>query len=69
MTATTEDERFRVLIAGGGVAALEGLLALRELLGERVDVELIAPGDEYVYRQIAVAEPFSAGEATHLDLA
>ena len=59
---------FKVLIAGGGVAALEGLLALHEHLGPRVAIELLAPDDEYVYRQLAVAEPFSAGEATHLPL-
>ena len=29
----------RVVIAGGGVAALETLLALRDLAGERVDVD------------------------------
>ncbi|HEX6117050.1 MAG TPA: FAD-dependent oxidoreductase [Solirubrobacterales bacterium] len=59
---------FRVLIAGGGVAALEALLALRELVGARAEIELLAPRDDYVYRQLAVAEPFSAGEATRLPL-
>src|SRR5215218_6768511 len=32
----------RVLVAGGGVAALEATLALRELAEDRVSVELIA---------------------------
>ena len=59
---------FKVLIAGGGVAAIEALLALRALVGARAEVELMAPADEYVYRQLAVAEPFSAGEATRLPL-
>jgi len=63
-----DSDRPRVLIAGGGVAALEGLLALRELVGDRASVEVIAPEDEFVYRQLAVAEPFSAGEATRLPL-
>jgi hypothetical protein len=31
----------RVLIAGGGVAALETTIALRSLAEERVDVELL----------------------------
>ena len=38
----------RVLIAGGGVAAAEAVLALRALAGDRVSVELLAPGDELV---------------------
>jgi sulfide:quinone oxidoreductase len=51
-----------VLIAGGGVAALEATLALRSLAEERVDVELLAPEAEFTYRPLAVAEPFRAGE-------
>jgi heterodisulfide reductase subunit A-like polyferredoxin len=33
----------RVLIAGGGVAAIEAALALRSLAEGRVSVELLAP--------------------------
>ena len=62
------ESRFRVLIAGGGVAGLEGLLALRELIGERAHVEVLAPESEFAYRQLAVAEPFSAGEVARFDL-
>jgi len=36
-------ERKRVLIAGGGVAGLETLLALRALAGDRVKVTILAP--------------------------
>jgi len=32
-----------VLIAGGGVAGLETLLALRALAGDRVDITILAP--------------------------
>lgn len=46
-----------VLIAGGGPAAVEGLLRLRRLLPD-ASVELIAPADEFVYRPLAVSEPF-----------
>jgi sulfide:quinone oxidoreductase len=59
----------RVLIAGGGVAALEAALSLRELAEERVDVELLAPEPEFWYRPAAVAEPFGLGEAKHFGLA
>jgi sulfide:quinone oxidoreductase len=59
----------RVLIAGGGVAALEAALALRELGEGRVGVEMLAPEPEFWYRPLAVAEPFGLGEVRHFDLA
>ena len=59
----------RVLIAGGGVAALEAALALRALAEDRVSVELLAPEPEFWYRPLAVAEPFDLGEVRHFDLA
>ena len=36
-------DRYRVLIAGGGVAALEAMVALRTLAEDRVDIELLSP--------------------------
>ncbi len=59
----------RVLIAGGGVAALEAALALRSLAGDRVSVELLAPEPQFWYRPLAVAEPFGLGEVKQFDLA
>ncbi len=59
----------RVLIAGGGVAALEAALALRKLGEGRVSVELLAPQSQFWYRPLAVAEPFDLGEVRHFDLA
>ena len=58
----------KVLIAGGGVAALEAALALRALAGELVEVELLAPEPQFWYRPMSVAEPFGLGEAQHFDL-
>jgi sulfide:quinone oxidoreductase len=49
----------RVLIAGGGIAAAEALLALDDLASDRVRVELIAPNEWLVYRPHLVAEPFT----------
>lgn len=57
-----------VLIAGGGVAALEALLALQELAGDRIALELVAPGRDFSYRPLAVGEPFGLGEARRYDL-
>lgn len=47
-----------MVIAGGGVAALEALLALRQLAADRVHVDMLAPVDEFVYRPLSVGEPF-----------
>ncbi len=58
-TQDTHPEKFRVLIAGGGVAALETALALKHLAADRVQMTVIAPNDEFVYRPMTVREPFS----------
>jgi sulfide:quinone oxidoreductase len=59
----------RVLIAGGGVAGLEALLALRDLAGDRVELTLLSPEDEFVYRPMAIGEPFGRGRADRHPLA
>jgi hypothetical protein len=58
----------RVLIAGGGVAALEAALALRALAEDRVSVEMLAPEPQFWYRPLAVAEPFDLGEVRQFEL-
>jgi sulfide:quinone oxidoreductase len=58
----------KVLIAGGGVAALEAMIALRHLAEERVEIELVTPTAEFAYRPLAVAEPFGLGEPRRYDL-
>ena len=59
---------YRVLIAGGGVAALETLLALRRLAPERVEVELLAPQPEFSFRPLSVIEPFGGEPPFSADL-
>lgn len=58
-------ESFRVVVAGGGVAGLEALLALHDLAGERVALTLVSPEPDFVFRPMAVAQPFSRGHAKH----
>jgi sulfide:quinone oxidoreductase len=55
--------RTRVLIAGGGVAALETLLALSSLAGHVIEITLVAPDRRFLYRPVTVAEAFDRGEA------
>jgi sulfide:quinone oxidoreductase len=57
-----------VIIAGGGIAGVEALLALRDLARSETEIELIAPGSEFVHLPMAVAEPFGLGEAHRLSL-
>jgi hypothetical protein len=40
----------KVIIVGGGVAALEALIALSDLAPQRIAVSLVAPGPDFVYR-------------------
>lgn len=57
------EARPRVLIAGGGVAALEALLALRALAGGQLSVSVLTPGTEFRYEPVTVAEAFGRAQA------
>jgi len=69
MSTHTDSHPLNVLIAGGGVAALEAMMALRALAGDRVAITLLAPDREFRYRPMAVAEPFTITRARHIGLA
>jgi sulfide:quinone oxidoreductase len=56
--ATHKPSLPRVLIAGGGVAGLETLLALHALARDRVDVTVLAPELRFVNLSMAVDQPF-----------
>ena len=62
------DGKQRVLIAGGGVAALEAALALQDRAADRVAIELLAPDPYFWYRPVSVAAPFELGTVTHFEL-
>jgi len=61
-------ERHHVVIAGGGVAAVEAVLALHELAAHRVKLTVISPEREFLYRPVTVAEAFGRGEARGYEL-
>jgi sulfide:quinone oxidoreductase len=58
-----------VIIAGGGVAALETGLALADLAPDLTDTTVIAPNTEFVYRPMVVREPFAYSSAQRYELA
>ena len=57
-----------VTVVGGGIGALEGVLALRALLDD-VAIEMIAPSTAADYKPLSVLVPFALGEMPELDLA
>ena len=58
-----------MIVAGGGVAALESALALADLAPDHTDVTVLAPNEEFVYRPMTVREPFAYGLAHRYPLA
>jgi sulfide:quinone oxidoreductase len=65
----TENGRTNVIVAGGGVAAIEAMLALRDTAGENVAITLVAPDEHFRYKPLSVGEPFALGLAMSLPLA
>jgi sulfide:quinone oxidoreductase len=68
MDGQASNRPLRVVIAGGGVAGLETLLALSDLGEGRVDLTLVAAEPEFTYTPMVVAEPFAAGHAERRQL-
>jgi len=68
MLSTTQPP-LRVLIAGGGVAGVECLLGLHELVADRVAITLLSERCELIEGAVALGEPFGGARAQHVDLA
>lgn len=58
----------KVLIVGGGVAGLEAALALRDLTGDQTELELLTPRHNFLYRPLAVGEPYGTSHVASYDL-
>jgi hypothetical protein len=54
---------FEVVIAGGGVAAIETASALSKLAGGLVSLTLLTPNQEFFYRPMTIHEPFGGAPA------
>lgn len=62
------DGKLEVLVAGGGVAGLEAAFALHALSGGRASVTVLSGETEFVYRPLAVREPFTTVAAERYPL-
>ena len=60
--------RPRVLIAGGGVAGLETVFALRTLASERLDITVVAPKLKFLNKSMSVDGPFKPKRARGIPL-
>src|SRR3954453_10476800 len=69
VNGTSQAQPLHVVVAGGGVAGLEAVMALRDLAGERVRITLLEPSTDFVYRPLTVGEPFALGAARATSLA
>jgi sulfide:quinone oxidoreductase len=68
MNGGTPARALHVVIAGGGVAGLETMLALHALAQDRVSIALIVPEPRFWYRPLSVGEPFGVARARHFEL-
>ena len=66
---TRRSGRFEVVIAGGGVAAIETASALSKLAGGLVDLTLLTPNQEFFYRPLTIQEPFGGAPGKRFPLA
>ena len=69
MTTDRQPGRHHVLVAGGGIAALELVLALGVLARPRVRVTLLTPQTAFAPQAMTVATPFGRGGARNDDWA
>lgn len=68
MTHSHHIESRRVVIIGGGIAALETVLAIHDLAEAQLDVTLVAPEPDFTLRPMSVAAPFAQGATQQLPL-
>lgn len=58
----------KIVVAGGGFAAAELVLALRAMAEDRVEIELITPSTELAFRPAATGTPFELTQVDRYDL-
>jgi sulfide:quinone oxidoreductase len=68
MLPSSDRTAHRVVIVGGGIAALEALVALRRQAPSAGHVTVVAPDGRFAYRALGVQEPFGRGAGRGYDL-
>lgn len=68
MTVGGRPSPLAVIVAGGGIAGLEAVLALRALAGRRVGITLVTEAGQTIERPMTVAEPFDRATARTFDI-
>ena len=68
MQAKDSHRPVSVVIAGGGVAALETALALRDLAEGLVDVTLVSASDRFTFAPASVGVPFGKSTVRRFDM-
>src|SRR4051794_2361421 len=58
-----------VVIAGGGIAAVEAVMALRDMAEDRVTITVLAPERDLELKPLRTAEPFSVDHVRRFPLA
>jgi NADH dehydrogenase FAD-containing subunit len=66
--ARSSRDRWHVVVAGGGFAALEVVLGLRALAGRATRISLVSPDAVFAYRPAATLEAFSGSPPRAFDL-
>jgi sulfide:quinone oxidoreductase len=69
MLSSTGRDLHRIVIAGGGVAALEALVALHHQAPAACRITLACPNSTFAYRPLAVQEPFGGGAGRRYSVA
>jgi sulfide:quinone oxidoreductase len=64
-----DSQAFRVLIVGGGCAALEAAFRLQRVAGDRVETVVVAPDEHFSPQAMRVLAPFAAGDSAREPLA
>jgi sulfide:quinone oxidoreductase len=67
--AMSDHPSFKVLIVGGGCAALEAAFRLQRVAEGKVDTTILAPDKHFATQALAVLVPFAAGHVPHEPLA
>jgi sulfide:quinone oxidoreductase len=67
-TSSQDASRPKVLIVGGGVGGVEAMVALHDLCRDQLEIAVHAPRREFLYRPLAVTEPFGVGKVLKFDL-